>query len=216
VALEPRQAGLEERGVHDAAATRLLALDDSRERAHGRPHARAVVEDGGADAGRRPAVLAVHHHEPGEGLDHGLVAGLELEGPRAAEGPHRAVDQPRKPLCERLGAQTHLFQRAGTEILNEHVGAADEIQEPLHVLGLLEIYRDAALVGVDGKKARGHAFPERRAPAAGVVALRPLDLDHVGTHVSEDLRGDGPARFCAISTTVIPWRGRLIFVLDCS
>ena len=95
VALEPGEPGLEERGVHHAAAPRLLALDEPGQRAHRRPHAGAVVEDGGADAGGRPALVAVHHHEAGEGLHHGLVAGLELERARAPEGPHRAVDEPR-------------------------------------------------------------------------------------------------------------------------
>src|SRR5215510_7326285 len=191
VALEPCEAGLEERGVDDAATTRLLALDQPGQRADGRPHTRAVVEHGGADPRGWPAVVAVHHHEPGEGLHHGLVAGLELERARAAEGPYRAVDEPREALGERLGAEPHLLEGAGTEVLNEDVGAPDQLQQPLDVGGLLEIEGDAALVRVDGEEARRDALPEGRAPAARVVTLGPLDLDDVGAHVAEDLRGDG-------------------------
>src|SRR5262249_14063677 len=45
--------------------------------------------------------------------------------------------------------------------------------------------------GVDGEKARRHALPEGRTPAARIIALGPLDFDHVRAHVGEDLRGDG-------------------------
>src|SRR5215472_5723196 len=194
VPLEPREAGLEERGVDNAAATRLLALDQPGQRPDGRPHTRAVVEHGGADARGRPAVVAVHHHEPREGLHHGLVAGLELERARAPEGPHRAVDEPREALGERLGAEPHLLEGAGTEILDQDVGTSDQIQQPLDVGGPLEIEGDAALVGVDGEEARRDALPEGRTPAARVVTLGPLDLDDVGAHVAEDLRCDGPGQ----------------------
>src|SRR5215470_3442338 len=194
VPLEPREAGLKERGVDDAPTTRLLTLDQPGQRADGRPHTRAVVEYGGADARGWSTVVAVHHHEPGEGLHHGLVAGLELERARAAEGPYRAVDEPREALGERLGAESHLLEGAGTEILDEDVGAPDQLQQPLDVGGLLEIEGDAALVGVDGEEARRNALPEGRAPAARVVTLGPLDLDDVGAHVAEDLRGDGPGQ----------------------
>src|SRR5262249_40893172 len=112
VPLEPSEPRLEERGVDHTAAARVLALDQPGEGADGRPHARAGGGPGGAEAGGRPAVVAIHHHEPGEGLHHWLVAGLELEGTRTAEGPHRAVDEPREPFGDRFGAESHLFQRA--------------------------------------------------------------------------------------------------------
>src|SRR5262249_56292743 len=50
VSLEPSEAGLEERGVDHTAAARVLALDQSGEGAHGRPHPRALIEHGGADS----------------------------------------------------------------------------------------------------------------------------------------------------------------------
>src|SRR5215470_10173821 len=77
------------------------------------------------------------------------------------------------------------------EILDEDVGGPDQLQQPLDVAGPLEIEGDAALVGVDGEEAWRHALPERRAPAPRIIALGPLDLDHVRAHVGEDLRGDG-------------------------
>src|SRR3990172_6561333 len=72
VPLEPRQSRLEQRGIDEAAAAGLTAVDESRERADGRPHARPVVEDRGPDPCRRATFVSVHHHQAGEGLDHRL------------------------------------------------------------------------------------------------------------------------------------------------
>jgi hypothetical protein len=56
---------------------------------------------------------------------------------------------------------------------------------------VLEVERDAALVAVDHLEGRRGAADEGRAPAARVVALRPLDLDDIGAEGGEHLAGEG-------------------------
>jgi hypothetical protein len=51
-----------------------------------------------------------------------------------------------------------------------------------------------ALVPVEAHVVGSHAVLERRSPGAGIVALRRLDLQHVGTMVSEDLAAVRPAQ----------------------
>ena len=68
----------------------------------------------------------------------------------------------------------------------------DELSQAFQTPVFLE--SDAALVGVDGEKPRGDTLPERRAPAPGVVALGPLDLDHLGAQMGENLGRHGPGQ----------------------
>ena len=211
VSLEPRQAGLEQRGVHDAAAPGLRTPHEGGEHAHRGPHAGAVVEDGGADAGRRPALVAVHHHEAGERLHHRLVAGLELRADRCGRTP--------TPSSRRAAGSAWVTASAPSPSASSEPGRRfctstsaspiSSISRATAVL-VLEIDGDRALVGVDGEVARRRALVERRAPAAGVVALGPLDLDDVGAHVGEDLRRPwAPPGSAPISTTRTPSSGSI-------
>ena len=89
-----------------------------------------------------------------------------------------------------VGAEPQLLHHARPHVVDEHVGARHLVHEPGDVLRVLQVERDPALVGVHGQIRGRHAVPERRAPAARVVALGALHLDDVGAHAGEDAGGE--------------------------
>jgi hypothetical protein len=106
------------------------------------------------------------------------------------ECPQGAEDQPRVDLVELLWAEPQLFDHAGAEILDEHIGLAEISLEPVDCLRVLQVEDDGALVHVHGVERGSAAQGEGRTPAARLVALRPLDLHDVRAHVGEDLAGE--------------------------
>src|SRR3546814_19555767 len=58
--------------------------------------------------------------------------------------------------------------------------------------GSLEIEHDAPFTMVRREKQRTHILVPHRTDASHVVALRTLDLDHVCTHLGQNLSGEGP------------------------
>src|SRR5581483_4718320 len=98
--------------------------------------------------------------------------------PGLAESGDRAVDEARMLRRQRRVVEAELRQRAGAEVLDEHVGVRDEPREDRAPLGPLEVERDALLVAVDAHEVRALPVHERWSPGARVVALaRLFDLD---------------------------------------
>src|SRR3546814_19263082 len=58
--------------------------------------------------------------------------------------------------------------------------------------GSLEIEHDAPFTMVRREKQRTHILVPHRTDASHVVALRTLDLDHICTHLGQNLSGEGP------------------------
>src|SRR4030095_10119348 len=118
---------------------------------------------------------------------------------RAAQRPDRGVDQARILRQHHVGAEPQLLHRARPHVVHEHVRPGDLVHEPRHVLRVLEVERDPPLVRVHGKVRGRDTVPERWAPAARVVPLGALHLDHVRAHAGEDAGGEGagerPAQF---------------------
>ena len=67
-----------------------------------------------------------HVREAAHHLHHLVERGALLVGP-GEEALHRAIDQARVRLRERLVAQALRLERAGTEVLDEHVGGGDQL-----------------------------------------------------------------------------------------
>src|SRR6266566_1156148 len=94
---------------------------------------------------------------------------------------------------KQVRAERHLLERAGAEILDEHVGALGEPQQRLLPARDAQIEHDRALVA-------GVNLPEQRLavvePIAQRVAVRRLDLGHFGAEIGELQRehvaGDEP------------------------
>ena len=87
-------------------------------------------------------------------------------------------------------------QHAGAEILHHDVGLLGHLHDDRMDLAAFQVERDRALVAVPGEEVRalraadpfgeeGHA--RNMSPGAGA-----LDLDDIGAHVGEKLRGEGP------------------------
>ena len=84
------------------------------------------------------------------------------------------------------GAEAEALERAGPEVLDEHVGIVDERQQDVAIVVDLEVEDDRALVAVDELPPQAFAVA-RVAPcqAAQGVAVGALDLDDVGAEVGE-------------------------------
>ena len=155
----------------------------------------AHVDDRGAQPHRPGGGVAVHAHEPGHRLQDRVVAGQSAQRTIAAEAGNAAMDQAGKPLRQHLViAEAPFLHRAGLEVLDQHVGALQQPQQDRLARRLAEIERDRAFVAVDADEIAGVALVERRAPVADFIALRRLDLDHVGAVVRQDHRAVRPAR----------------------
>ena len=92
-------------------------------------------------------------------------------------------------LVDVLPGQPHAVERAGREILHQHVAVLDQPVEDLLALGVLGVDRDRALVAVEHREIEAvGAFHVAQLPARDVADARPLDLDAVGAHIAEQLR----------------------------
>ena len=163
----------------------LLPRLQRRQHADGEIEAGADVGDGERDAIGRAVLRAGHRHQARHRLDHEIEAAALGVGPGLAEARDRAQDQPRIARVQRAPSRRpSLSMHAGTEILQHHVGAVDQVPEDLEVGGALRSSTDAALVAVPQHEGRALALDEGRR-AADRIALRAFDLDHVGAHVGE-------------------------------
>jgi hypothetical protein len=89
-------------------------------------------------------------------------------------------------LRQHVVPKAQLIERAAAVVLGEHIGIANEPQQHVAPLGVLEVERDPALVAIHHQERRGHAVDPRLAVAARFVAAGDLlDLDDVGAHVRE-------------------------------
>ena len=83
--------------------------------------------------------------------------------------------------------------RAGPEVLDQHVGAIEQLLEDPLRPRLLQIERQALLVAVDAEEIRTLLTDKRRSPPARVVAAAGLlDLDDPRAHVGEQHRAVRP------------------------
>src|SRR4029077_794723 len=100
-------------------------------------------------------------------------------------------------LWERRTIDDARGRHVGPEIVHENVGRADALDQRL-ALGLVaEIAGDRRLAAVERDEAQGVALDERWPPLAGIVAFRPLDLDHVGAEKGQDLPAVGTGQVLA-------------------
>ena len=154
----------------------------------------AHIHHRGAETHRAGGRVAVDAHQPGHRLQDRVIARQAAQRAIGAEAGDAAMDQPGKPLLQhRLIAQPPFLHRARLEVLDQHVGAFEQAQQHRLALRLAKVQRQRALVAVDADEVAGVALVERRAPVAHLVALRRLDLDHLGAVVRQDHRAVGAA-----------------------
>ena len=83
-----------------------------------------------------PVVAVEPAHRLGDHVEGRPVGVGALTGPRVAEAADRAVHEPWVDLRQRLVAEAELVEHADAEVLDDHVGVADEVAQRVTV-GLL-------------------------------------------------------------------------------
>ena len=195
VRLVQRHGAVVERGVDELALARAVALVERHQDSHAGIHAGRQVDHRHADAHRPRLGRAVDRDQAGRGLHHGVVAREAAQRAVGAEARDAGMDQARELLRQRLVADAPFLHGAGLEILDQHVGRLEQFQQDLAAFLLGEVERHRALVAVDAGEVGGDAFlVERRAPQPGLVALRRLDLDHLGAVIGQHLGAVRPAQ----------------------
>ena len=81
--------------------------------------------------------------------------------------------------------ETHLFQGARHEILDQHIGFAQQAPEKVFPLIRAQIEGQAALVAVEDHRVEALAFDEGTERAAVLAAARRFHLDDVRPHVAQ-------------------------------
>ena len=209
-AVERAGEHLLDREVDALAAPEAHARGD-RPQAVGGGH-RAREEERGVEPG--PVRLAPGVGGHGQCASHRVeqhVVGLEVAVravlPEVGDRDERGG---RVDLGELLLAQPEAGERAGAEVLDDGVGPRGEAaQDALPTFGL-EVEREAALPGVEVEEepaALGMRLVVGEGAGAprGVAAVGPLDLDHVGAVVAEQLgavRAGDPLREVEDAQTV--------------
>ena len=196
---EPGHLGVEQRQVDELALAGSLAVMQGGQDGAAGVHAGHEIGDCDADLHGLAAGLAGHAHDPAHALDQKVVARPLGEGAGLAEPGDRTIDQAGVLAGQVVVGEPVLLQAAGLEVLDQHVAMADQPPGQGGALRLGDIQAERALVAVRREEIGAFAGllavwagQERRAPAAGIVAgAGPLDLDHVGAQVAQQLGAAG-------------------------
>ena len=177
----------------DARRGRSLAATVKRGQCPDRAfEARDEVEQRHAGLRRRPVGIAGDGHQPADRLGEQVVGRSVRIG--AGEAAHGGDHHARMARAERIGLEPQVGGGRRAVVVHEQVGRGEEpVEGDAAVIGA-QVEDDPALVAVDrrevGTAAVGRVAPPWRAPGAGLVARRRLDLDDVGAEVGEEHGGE--------------------------
>ena len=178
-----RVDGVVHRHLDDLPPSGALALEQGRGDRREQVDAAGEVDERGAGLGRRPVGLSGGRGAAGHRL-HGDVHGGHVRvgtgGPVALAGGH---DQARVARQQPRRAELQALHGARREVLDEHVGGLDQVEQRLAAGVGLQVEHHAALVGVEHHELVG-LDRVVRAEAQRLTAGR-LDLDHVGAQLCE-------------------------------
>ena len=108
-----------------------------------------------------------------------------------ARHPHQ--DDARIAFAQNVVTKAPLLQRAGPEVLDDDVGALDEVEEQFAAAGDAQVQRHRLLVAGMHRPEDVVSVQLGLAPGAQRVGLPGrLDLDHLGAHVAEQPAGERP------------------------
>ena len=178
---------------HALAAAGAVALVERADDAEREMQAGAGVADLRAGDERRAFAEAGGRGRAAGALRDVLVDLAVLVG-AGAEALDRGHDHARVELVDVLPGEPHAVERAGREVLHQHVAVLDQALEDFLALGMLGVDGDRALVAVEhGEIEAVGALHVAQLAARDVADAGPLDLDAVGAHVAQELRA-GRAR----------------------
>ena len=178
---------------HLLAAAGAVALIKRRHDAEREMQAGAAVADLRAGDQRRTFAETGGRSRAARALGDVLIDLAVLVG-AGAEALDRGDDHARVVLVDVVPGQAHAVERAGGEVLDQHVAGLDQPVEDIHALGMLGIDGDRPLAAVEHGEIEavgiGHVA---QLAARDIAGARTLDLDHVGAHIGEQL-GAGRSR----------------------
>jgi hypothetical protein len=186
--LEDRQLAVEHRHVDERPLPRLRALHEGRLDADRQEEPGGDVADRDADPRRRPAARAGEAQDAAHRLHDHVVGAPRAERPRLAEAGRGAVDEPRPTRVHRVPAVAEPLHRPGAEVLDQHVGGAEELVEDAAIVLTLQVERDRLLVVVERGEVEALPAHERADAAREVADARLLHLDDARAEVREDER----------------------------
>ena len=152
----------------------------------------AISTIGHADP-RRPFRPAGDRGEPALGLDQEIIGLAVGVGAVVAIARNGAADQRRIILPQALQREAELVHRAGLQVLQQHVGAGDQLLQRRAAFLGREIDDHGILAAVEPDEIAALALG-RGIIAAGKIALRPLHLDDMRAGIRQpraaERRGD--------------------------
>ena len=135
--------------------------------------------------------LALQRHQAGEPLDDDVVARAVCLRALAAKRRVIAVDQPRVDFGERFVADAELFANVRPVVDQHHVHIGHQPAHYLLRFRLRQVERKAALAAIERDVAAAFGRHELGEEAPG-LALRRLDLDHIGAHIGQQHAPERP------------------------
>ena len=136
-----------------------------------------------------PSGSAGDRGQPALGLDQEVIGLAVRIGAVVAIAGDGAADQRRIILAQALQREAELVHRAGLEVLQQHVGAGDQLfQRGAAFLGG-EIDHHGILAAVEPDEIAALALG-RGVIAAGEIALGPLHLDDMGAGIRQPRRAE--------------------------
>ncbi len=179
----PVRHRVEQRDAQRRALLGTAARDDCLQHGLIGVHARRHIRHRHADAGRGLR-SAGHRGKPALGL-HQQVVGFS-RGVRAAlaEARDRTADQFRVIAPQTFDREAELADRAGLEVLDEHVGLREQFFQQRLVGVLRQIENDRFLAAIEPDEIGALALG-KGIIAAREIALRPLDLDDARTGIAQ-------------------------------
>ena len=186
-----RHDALEERGRDQLTLAGSLAVEErgvDRAEVHHRG-----MKIGDENRGQRflPGKARIGLTNSPERLKDGIVGAAPAVRAFVAERCARAIDESVIELLKRRVIQLELFSRAGTKVLDQNIGAANEVVDDFPSGIGAQIDRETSLVRIPPLEGPPLAH-EKRADHARGIALQRLDLDHVGAHGAHQRGGVRP------------------------
>src|SRR5262245_18765760 len=174
-------------GQHLLPAAGAVTLVERADDAEGEMKPGAAIADLRASDQRRSVTETRGRGRTARALRNVLVD-LAILIRAGAEAFHRSHDHARIELVDVLPGEAHAIERAGGEILNEHIAGLDQLVEHTLALRMLGVDRDRALVVIEHREVeRVGALHVHKLAACNVTHARALDLDHVGAEPGQQL-----------------------------
>ena len=199
---KPGDLGIEQGEIDVLALARPVAVTEGGQDRGGRIHPAHDVGDSDPHFEGRPIGLACHTHDPAQALGQHVVAGARRVGTRLPEASDGAIDEARVFSGQILVGEAVFGHVPDLEILHHDVAFGDQPARQRLARLPRDVDGERALVAVRAEVIGAFlrilavlGLDVGRAPFAGVVAgAGPLDLDHIGAQITQELRAGRPGQ----------------------